>query len=478
MRLSRPKSIVGLILLGFCLVAAPLIVSSIRSLLYVDELAERTERLVFLGVLITKESELLGEKVTAMERNARQYQVVGDPSLLKLYEEKHARFLDSTKALKAMADNDAEIGHQLWRMENRSQIIADDLEKYPPESLKLDKSLQGFADLGELAETTVSKCRDLIRTELDVLRTNSRHAQQSISWQAAALIPGTIILIVVFTALIAKPIRQTAGAIRQLGEGDLEKPITVSGSAELAKLGQALEWLRTRLAELEEAKSKFLRHVSHELKTPLASIREGTELLTDGTLGRLSRTQREVVGILRDNSLELQKQIENLLGFNARKDIADELARTRFALQSLVTDIRQQHRLTLASKALSLEANCDEIDLIADRDKIRTALDNLVSNAIKFSPEGGKIQISAVQGDSRVVIGVSDAGPGISIEDRNHIFEPFYQGKTYHNGHVRGTGLGLSVVRDCVEAHGGSVGFIEDTPGAHFRISLPMDAVS
>ena len=477
MKLSRPKSIVGLILLGFCLVATPLVVSSIRSLLYVDELSQRSERLVTLGMLLTKESELLGEKVTAMERNARQYQVVGDPSLLKLYEEKHARFLDSTEVLKAMAD-DADIGHQLWRMESRSQLIADDLQKYPPESPKLEKSLQGFVDLGQLAETTVGKCRDLIRTELDSLRTNARRAQQGITWQAAALIPGTIFLIVVFTALIAKPIRQTAGAIRQLGEGDLEKPITVSGSAELATLGRALEWLRTRLAELEQAKSKFLRHVSHELKTPLASIREGAELLTDGTLGKLNHTQGEVVGILRDNSLELQKQIENLLGFSARKDIADELARTRFALQSLVSDIRQQHRLTLASKALSLEAHCDGIDLVADRDKIRTALDNLVSNAIKFSPAGGKIQISAVRDDAQVVIGVADAGPGVAAEDRNHIFEPFYQGKTYHNGHVRGTGLGLSVVRDCVEAHGGSVGFIEDTPGAHFRISLPMDAVS
>ena len=116
--------------------------------------------------------------------------------------------------------------------------------------------------------------------------------------------------------LIARPIRQLDQAIRQMGTADFTHAIEVNGPQDLRYVGQRLEWLRTRLNELEQQQTRFLRHVSHELKTPLTAVREGAELLRDNVGGRLSPEQQEIVRIVRENTLSLQKLIEDLLTYH------------------------------------------------------------------------------------------------------------------------------------------------------------------
>ena len=123
-------------------------------------------------------------------------------------------------------------------------------------------------------------------------------------------------LAILFAVLIARPIRQLDQAIRQMGTADFTHAIEVNGPQDLRYLGQRLEWLRTRLHELEEQQNRFLRHVSHELKTPLTAVREGAELLRDNVGGELSPEQREIVRIVRENTLSLQKLIEDLLTYH------------------------------------------------------------------------------------------------------------------------------------------------------------------
>ena len=216
--------------------------------------------------------------------------------------------------------------------------------------------------------------------------------------------------------------------------------------------------------------------MSHELKTPLASIREGAELLLDGTVGSLAETQREVAEILRDNSLELQSLIENLLHFSVQEQKRVRLNLQRFDLRPLIEDVVEKHRLAILGKQLVLRIECANVYLHADREKMHTALDNLLSNAAKFSPRGGEVSIVAEHADREVIIDFCDAGPGIPAADRERIFEPFYQGRTPQAGHVRGTGIGLSVVRECVRALGGEVELVEGVPrGAQFRLRLPAE---
>ncbi|MDH3467705.1 MAG: HAMP domain-containing histidine kinase [Gammaproteobacteria bacterium] len=438
-----------------------------------DKLSERTEQLVFAVALMTKESALLAEQLMAMERNARQYQVLGEASLLELYEEKQHRLLNSLGLLQAM-DQNAEMSANLVRMERDSKTIAASLSDHAPKSATVTNAIESLSDLKLIAEAVVSASWKRVQADLEALQEASRKALRGLSWQAAALIGSTIVLVLFFTALIVRPVRQIGRAIHRLGEGDFDRAVAIGGPQEFESLGHDLDWLRTRLAESEQAKRKFLRHISHELKSPLASIREGTELLIDGTLGSLNPTQAEVAEILRDKSLDLQALIENLLDFSARHQLDEELNNSRFGLRSLVNDIRRDHRLTLEGKRLSLVTSGEDFIVEADREKLHRALENLLSNAIKFSPTGTEITISARRTDNQLQIEISDCGPGVSPQDKKFIFQPLYKGAPPMDSYVRGSGLGLSVSRDCIVSHGGTISLVDVPLGARFRISLPL----
>jgi two-component system sensor histidine kinase GlrK len=277
--------------------------------------------------------------------------------------------------------------------------------------------------------------------------------------------------------MVARPIRQIDDAIRQLGQSGFSKPIHINGPTDLERLSKQLEWLRLRLLELAQEKNRFLRQMSHELKTPLANIREGTELLLDGTVGELEAPQSEVTEILRMNGLKLQRLIENLLSFSAWQTKNEILTLTDFPLRALVISVAKEQRIALKAAHIQLRLDIEDVTVNADRDKIRTVLDNLLTNAVKFTPKAGYITIRAKRSADRFVIDFADTGPGIPEEESPRIFEAFFQGGQEQGGHVAGTGIGLSVVLECIQAHDGSVEIVKtgEFPGAHFRIIIPQN---
>jgi len=244
-------------------------------------------------------------------------------------------------------------------------------------------------------------------------------------------------------------------------------------------LAAQLEWLRGRLLDLAQEKNRFLRHMSHELKTPLANIREGTELLMDGAVGELQSGQREVTAILRENGMKLQRLIENLLSFSAWQAKSAGLEISEFKLRPLIKSVLENQQLTLVAQRVRLDVQVEDLTPTADRSKVRLILDNLLSNAVKFTPRGGTISLHARAEREQLLLDVMDSGPGIPADERNRIFEAFYQGKTPQGGHVKGTGIGLSVVTEFVNAHGGSIEILESkSGGAHFRVRLPLRPVA
>jgi two-component system sensor histidine kinase GlrK len=311
--------------------------------------------------------------------------------------------------------------------------------------------------------------------ELAALQTATEETQNELVLQAAALVPVTALLALLFVMLLVRPLKQIDRAIAKLGSGQFETPIAISGPTDLEQLGQQLEWLRTRLVELEDEKNRFLRHMSHELKTPLANLREGTELLMEGAVGDLDPAQREVTAILRENGIRLQRMIENLLSFSAWAAKGGALELSEFRLRPLVKSVMDSQQLTLVGQRLRLDLKVPDVDVTADRGKLRLILDNLLSNAVKYTPKQGTIHLWFRQADGELVIDCGDSGPGILKVDRARIFEAFYTGTKPPAGHVPGTGIGLSVVMDFVKAHGGTIVLVDgEFTGAHFRISLPM----
>jgi two-component system sensor histidine kinase GlrK len=490
MRLNKPRSLSGLMLLGFFLVAVPLLIALINAAFQIRGLAARSHALVAQGVEITRYNQLLLEQIASLERTARLYQIIGNRELLETYRHNHTRFNGTLEELARLVEplgpspvRDAQM--QRLRIESLHLLqVQQSRDTADPErgaaaangqAIDQGASVGDFSMLWEGATALTDLNRRQIDAQLVSLKQATDRTRRSLFWQSAALVPWTIGLALGFTLLLVRPLRLLDRIIGELGRGTFSRPIKVGGPRDLEQLGHQLEWLRMRLLELAQEKNRFLRHMSHELKTPLANIREGTELLMDGSVGPLGEDQREVAAILRDNGLKLQRLIENLLSFSAWQAQSTGLELSEFKLRPLVKGVLESQQLTLVSQRVKLDIRIEEVTVTADRAKLRLILDNLLSNAIKFTPRNGAIAIHAALVGRQLVLDVADSGPGIPVDERARIFEAFYQGKAQQGGHVRGTGIGLSVVIEFVHAHGGTIDIVDgEYPGAHFRVRLPV----
>ena len=479
MDLRRPRSLNGLILVGFGLVALPLLVAVIWALVNLDRLAHQSERIINTGIESAENNRLLAEDLVQLQRSTNQYHVLRN-------EESRTIMRQDLRRIERLLDAMASLTNQAGAMQNSVMIrreardivrtvLRDDVS--PAEA---EAAIERFGPLRQEVAELTSTLTTFVDDELRTLQESTSRAQRISAWQVAALVPGTLLLVLFFTLLIGRPIRQIDAAIHQLGQSGLSKPIVVKGPTDLERLGRQLDWLRERLLELAEEKNRFLRHMSHELKTPLANIREGTELLLDGSVGELEDSQREVTDILRTNGLKLQRLIENLLSFSAWQAKSEVLALSEFPLRALVIAVAKEQRLALKAAHIQLRLEVEDIVVNADRDKMRTVFDNLLTNAVKFTPRGGVVTIRARREPASFVIDFADTGPGIPEEERMRIFDAFFQGRQEQGGHVAGTGIGLSVVLECIQAHDGSVSLVEtgEFPGAHFRIEIPQERMT
>ncbi len=475
MKFRGPQSLNQLILVGFGLVALPLLVAVIWALVNLDRLAEQSEQLVTSGVTAAENNRQLLEQVASLERVSRQYQILRNSESMAILRQDLASLQTTLEDMQALAEQAGatELVTSVGVSANR---IVNTLRQAATDASKAQVAIDDFSNLRQRVVRLTTLLRSYIDIELSTLQASTRRAQQISAWQTAALIPGTIILVLFFTSLVARPIRQIDRAIAQLGQSGFSRPIDVKGPTDLERLGRQLEWLRIRLLELAQEKNRFLRHMSHELKTPLANIREGTELLLDGTVGELEKPQREVTDILRLNGLKLQQLIENLLSFSAWQTKNEVLTLSDFPLRALVISVAKAQRLALKASDIQLKLDVDDIVVNADREKMRTVLDNLLSNAVKFTPQNGTITIAASSTANSFVLEFADTGPGIPEHESPRIFEAFFQGGQEQGGHIAGTGIGLSVVLECIQAHDGSVELVhsDEYPGAHFRIQIPQ----
>ena len=474
MRLFWPKSFLFLVLIGFTVIALPLIVVLVSAEISMTRLALQGTKAVSNSVAVTQESGNLVEKILTLERLARQYQVLKDPQMLENIAEKHQELVHTLDVLNNLLENNEEKKALQAILETVNRIF-EVLRNQPQEKTTMEASLGEFARLNQLAGKINADSQELILQEIDTMQAASERKQQDLIIQAVTFIFLTILSIFVFAQLILRPIREMDKGIHRLGEGDYTTPVSVSGPKDLEALGGRLDWLRERLGDVEKEKSKFLAQVSHELKTPLASIREGAELLSDELVGPLNDQQREVSKILCKNSIQLQKLIENLLGFSTDQIRLSQMFFAKVNLEDVVEEVLEDQLPAILKKEIHIESNLQNIELLGEQDKIRIIVDNLISNAVKYTPFGGRIDLRSFTNSRMGVIEVADSGPGIREEERGKIFQPFYQGDAPLNGIIKGTGLGLSIAKEYVLEQGGRI-IVKNSRsgGACFQVTLPL----
>ncbi len=475
----HPRSFIGLLVVGFGLVSIPLIITLFTGAFYVEKLTKQSQEAVLRAVQSTQDSRILQDQVVNMERNIRKYLVLKDPIYWRGYLDRHVAYVEISDALnKQLLNND--LKERLKVLNKLERELFERLaDSYPHSSEGLDKAQvygEEFIALTELTQVMLNDTSQLIESEMKIMQDLSEEAQTIIYWELMAVLPGAVVIIIVFIVILSRPIRQIDAAIKKLGEGEFEQEIIVSGPMDIQYLGKRLDWLRRRLQYLEDKKVKFLHYVSHELKTPLTSIRESAELMSEEILGPLTNHQKEVTGILRKSSISLQTMIEKLLSFNASGKDSLSSGMASLFMRNLVDNIIADHKAILIAKKVNLNVLCDDIILHADEEQVRVIIDNLLSNAIKYAPYNGKINLKLTQSSGQVLIDITDNGPGIPEEEEEKVFKAFYRGSNSGKGLIKGSGLGLSIVKEFVEAHEGKLELItqKEDSGAHFRVTIPQ----
>jgi two-component system, NtrC family, sensor histidine kinase GlrK len=462
-----------LLLAAFLSIAGLLAAVSLRGLFALEDLIAQSRAASAQAVALNEATQLLAERGVAMERAARQFMVLDDPQLRASFDEARG---DATAVL------DRRLAPELpppviarWR--EQLARIAGELDDTARSPLDGDSALTPmFRELEAAAVDMATRVRLLSESRNEQMQEAFEAGRARLGQQVLAAIAVAALAALGFGWWLSRPLVRLEEAVVGLGENRLDQPVQIAGPSDLRSLGQRLEWLRLRLQELDEDKARFLRHVSHELKTPLAALREGVALLQDEVAGTLSDDQREVAAILAQNTHALQAQIEDLLRFNAVAFEARRLVRRRTDLLALLQASVDLQRLQWQARQLRVTVEGEPVQAEVDADKLGTVVGNLLSNAIRFSPAGADIRLLLNQGPGWVTLDVVDQGSGVAAGDRERLFEPFYRGQNQPEGALRGSGIGLSIVREYVQAHGGRVQFLHDGPGAHFRIELPHAA--
>lgn len=282
-----------------------------------------------------------------------------------------------------------------------------------------------------------------------------------------------LLLALFFSHTLTVRLTEMLSAIRRVGQGEYHYKLASEGEDEVAKLGAAFNRLTDRLAETEEVRRRFVSDASHELKTPLASI----QLLSDSIVQSLDMDQatiREFVGDIGQEAERLSRITEKLLRLT-RLDVAPETKLTKVDVKAVIE--RVTHMLTPLAKGrllkihLSLLENCKTL---ATEDDIYQIVFNLGENGIKYAKEGGNLWLTLEKSETEVILQVEDDGIGIPPEDMPHIFERFYRVDKARSSDKGGAGLGLSIVRDTVEQHGGTVSVTSGEGGTVVRVTFPL----
>jgi signal transduction histidine kinase len=261
---------------------------------------------------------------------------------------------------------------------------------------------------------------------------------------------------------------------RELSKGKEELEVL---NENLQRFNRDLERANKDLRSLDEVKSNLLSNVSHELRTPLVAIKGYTELIHREKLGPITEKQKAGLEISLKSLARLIDLINNLLDFSRIEIGKLQLEVTEFSVKELLPEILGIIVPRATERDITVEAMVagDDVRYQGDRNKIAQVLTNLLTNAVKFNKDGGRVILSVASGDNEIVIRVEDTGIGIQPEHVGRIFERFFQVDSSMTRRQGGTGIGLSIVKSLVELHGGSIQVVSQPgEGSTFFVRLPL----
>lgn len=458
--------------------------------------------LVLLGSLLVYHVRIIGDLAEAQRRVTAVSVSVSVSSAEQLY--RIDRLWDSGQKYHILRDTAyAALYRRIVTEIDSALAVLDTLSRGAPESRRVDDLLAEWREFRGPADPPAIPPADVLTAERDTLKQAvidvSQAAQSSMraemenasrdverarrsAWivGGAALVAGLSIILLIIRS-ISRSLSRLSAATREVAQGRFGHRLGGSHDAEFRELAENFNQMVRRLEEVDELKRDFVSGISHDLKSPLASIKEAMRVLLDGIPGPLNERQSRLLRLGLASGDRLSAMISDLLTLSQLESHAIGYSFERCDLADVARQAaeRLEARLEQAGVEAAVDAP-ERLEIECDADRIAQVIENLFDNALKYSPAGSTISLTVRAGEEDTAepaaeVRISDRGPGVPDADKEAIFDRFVQ-RGEPGGSAAGVGLGLTICREIVAAHAGRIG-VEDNPGggATFVVTLPVD---
>lgn len=452
--------------LGYLAIFLMVAAASCYAILMLRHVGELTESILQVDNRILDHEKVLADLLLGQSRAEQKFVITRDEvwylQFVRLNNDFNAR-IESALALRDTAVKPLlEIVERNYRaylalVESEAGYVRA-RKAYPNARYKKDKDALVDSLLNSFEKLRASQQRATYAKVANLAAVADRAQEVSVTITVICLL-AIVLMSRLVTRSITRPVGLLKSQISEIAAGNFTAGVPIKSPPEIGALAESLNAMGEKLREIDRLKADFFASMSHELRTPLTSIKEGTGLLLEGIGGPITEKQQKLLKILTEESNRLISLVNLLLDLSKMEAGMMPYDFTVANIDSLLKRAVLEIAPLLEAKQISLENGVDGSlpPVRIDTERILQVLRNLLGNAVKFTPKGGKVRIVAKAADGKLEVSVQDSGPGIDPESLLSIFEKFNQGDR-QNGSARwGTGLGLAIAKSIVLSHGGKI---------------------
>jgi two-component system sensor histidine kinase GlrK len=478
---DRLFSLKYLVAAGFLVTMIPVAIALTYAGLGMRETASLGEQALHQTAEQMNAMRLVLQQVNDIERKAKLFVLLSDPSLRQPYEREsyenvRASFRQTTdELLKQSLDNRLTL--LITELLEKERLIHDQITAFDVNDNPKLPVEEAFRGLREAANELWQEVTGRVSRQAEGLHLQAGELEQRLLVRTLALMTFSVGFFIVFMAVLHRSIRRLDQAIRKLGSGRFGDPIAVQGPRDLRLLGDRLEWLRIRLLDLEQAKYQFMQNVTREIEAPLEAIRNDSGQLQAMAGQTVDPEVGERCDRLGQNAGKLQSVCEELVRYSQLNENPVLGERRGIDLKQLYDAAVATLRPQIETKALRLKALVQPVPFHGIAEQMQGIFEQLLSNAVKFSPERGEVRILLRSSKGSIEFEIEDDGPGFAADELQQVLKPFFRGRAALEQDTEGTGLGLAMVSEYLVHCQGRIEIVEpreDRHGARIRIHIPI----
>jgi len=461
-------------MIGYFAIFFLVILVSVYAILRLHQLNTGTRHILNIDIRILDYQEKLADSVLSQLRYEKKYVLTKDVLLYEQFlsaEGDFTKFLSELLLIVDTSEKKDSLSKVKTYYQHFQSLIDKEIEfvrgnqNYSKRWYEQETEKASDGILEELKKLEVYSRHD-IQQRMKMLRESSASARKLMITMSAIAIVLVIVTSFLNTRNITRPLKILMEKTKEISKGVFDDHLNIPSPPEISELTKAFNSMCGKLKMVDKMKSDFFSSMSHELRTPLTSIKEGISLLREGAGGAVPEKQKRLLAILSEESKRLINLVNSLLDLSKMEAGMMTYTFQPGNLAPLIERAATEMIPLIEARKITLKTKIDEkLPVIKiDRERILQVLRNLIGNAVKFTPEGGRVRVVARLLNQGVEVSVSDTGPGITKESLTTIFEKFHQAPFKHSGSIKGTGLGLAIVKHVITAHGGRV-WAESEPG-------------